>query len=178
MRILLVFLLALTACWCAGNLVLGAVAASGVFSFAPPKGDVVSRAVAGALFGEVLARWAAVVAVSFQIAVPGLLLMLTGAAISLRRHVAAGICVTAVVGLILIHTWSGSVLTQDRAVAPPTDPAKPYSSEQQEAFVVLHRSSERLFIVESFLLLLVVVGAGIALAKRDRVETSAPLPVR
>lgn len=178
MRILLVFLLVLSAIWCAGNLILGAVAASGVFSFAPAKGDVISRAVAGAIFGEVLTRWTTVVDVSLQIAVPGLLLVLTGAAISLRRRACAVLCVVAVAGLLGLHTWSRSVLVQARASAPPTDATKPYSSEQQEAFVALHHSSERLFTVESVLLLLVVIGAGIALAKRDRVEASAPPPVR
>lgn len=178
MRIMLVVLLVLSVIWLAGNLVLGAVAASSVFSFAPPKGDVVSRAVAGAIFGEVLARWTTVIDVSLQIAVPGLLLVLTGAAISLRRHAAAVLCVLAVTGLLGVHTWSRSVLGQARAAAPPTDAAKTYSPEQQETFVALHRSSERLFLAESFLLLLVVVGVGIALAKHDQVETSALLPVR
>lgn len=178
MRILLVVLLVLAAVWCAGNLILGAIAASGVFSFAPPKGDVISRAVAGAIFGEVLTRWTTVVDVSLQIAVPGLLLVLTGAALSLRRHLAAVLCVLAVAGLLGLHTWSRSVLHEARASAPPTDIAKPYNAEQQETFVALHRSSERLFIAESILLLLVVAGAGFALGKRDRVEASAPLPVR
>ena len=178
MRIMLVVLLALSVIWLAGNLVLGAVTASGVFSFAPPKGDVISRAVAGAIFGEVLTRWTTVVDVSLQIAVPGLLLVLTGAAISLRRRGAAVLCVLAVCGLLGAHTWSRSVLGQARAAAPPSDATKTYSTEQQEAFVALHHSSERLFSAESFLLLLIVVGAGIALAKHDRVETSALLPVR
>lgn len=178
MRILLVFLLALAAIWCAGNLVLGAVAASGVFSFAPDKGDVISRAVAGAIFGEVLSRWMTVVDVSVQIVVPGLLLVLSGAAISLRRHAAAVLCVLAVAGLLGLHTWSRSVLTEARAVAPPTDAVKPYSDEQRGNFIALHQSSRRLFTAESVLLLLVAIGAGIALAKHDRVETSALPPVR
>jgi hypothetical protein len=178
MRILLVILLVLATIWLAGDLVLGAVAAPGVFSFAPPKGDGISRAVAGGIFGEIIARWTMVVDVSLQVVVPGLLLVLTGAAISLRRRGAAVLCVLAVAGLLGVHTWSRSVSAEVRAAAPPSDESKPYTSEQQAAFVALHYSSERLYAVECFLLLLIVAGAGVALVRRDRVETSAPQPVR
>ena len=178
MKTLLVFLLVFAVIWCVGDLLLGAVAAPSVFSFAPPKADVISRAVAGALFGEILDRWMAVVDHSLQILVPGLLLVLTGAAISLRRRAVAALCVLAVIGLLAVHTFSRNALTQALACAPPIDATKPYSSEQQATFIALHDRSKLLFGTESVLLLFLVVGAGFTLAKHDRVETSALPPVR
>ncbi|HEX3132426.1 MAG TPA: hypothetical protein VHX44_02455, partial [Planctomycetota bacterium] len=66
------------------------------------------------------------------------------------------------------------ILQQALASAPPIDAKAPYSEEQREAFNTLHKRSTSVFSTEAGLLLLLVIGCGIALGRQpDQVVTSA-----
>ena len=175
MKFLIVLCLFTATVWFAGNIVLGAVAAPAIFSHVY-TGDV-SKELAGAIFGGTLARWTNVVDVGLQVLLGGVLLILAGVTLGLRRRLLMGLCLAALVTIGGLHAWSRTTLIETRNGAPPTTAGKPYSDEQRAAFNVLHLRSERLMIAESLLLLAVAIASGIALCRKiDPVSASALPP--
>ena len=83
MRALTVIILVLATIWCAGNILLGAVAAPSVFLFA--YDNHISREVAGQIFGKILERWSYSVDVGFLPLIGVLILLLAGALLNLKR---------------------------------------------------------------------------------------------
>ena len=77
MKALTVIILVVATIWCAGNVILGAVAAKGVFLHALPHADHISREMAGAIFGDVLLRWSTAIDVAF-LPLLGVLILLQG----------------------------------------------------------------------------------------------------
>lgn len=174
MRALTVIILVLATTWCAGNVILGAVAAKGVFLHAPPHADVISREAAGAIFGKVLERWSFAVDVGFLPLIGVLILLLAGALLNLKRLGLMVLCLAALGGIAGVHLWSRAILQEALATAPPTDPKAPYSEEQRETFNTLHKRSTSVFSAEAGLLLVLIIGCGIALGRQsDPVVTSA-----
>ncbi|MBA3701062.1 MAG: hypothetical protein H0W78_19605 [Planctomycetes bacterium] len=174
MRALTVIILVLATIWCAGNVILGAVAAKGVFVHAPPHADLISREVAGAIFGKVLERWSFAVDVGFLPLIGVLLLLLAGALLNLKRIGVMVLCLATLGGIAGVHLWSRTILHDALVAAPPTDPKAPYSDEQRETFNTLHKRSTNVFSAEAGLLLLLIIGCGVALGRQsDPVVTSA-----
>lgn len=175
MRALTVIILVLATIWCAGNVILGAVAAKGVFMHASPYPDaVVSREIAGAIFGKILERWSFAVDVGFLPLIGVLILLLAGALLNLKRIALMVLCLTALGAVAGVHLWSRAILHETLATAPPTDPKAPYSDEQRETFNALHDRSTNVFTAEAGLLLLLIIGCGVALGRQaEPVVTSA-----
>jgi len=175
MKTLIVIILVLATCWCAGNVILGAVAAKGIFLHAPPHADHITREVAGAIFGKVLERWSFAVDVGFLPLIGVLLLLLAGALLNLKRIGVMVLCLAALGSIAGVHLWSRDVLHDALVAAPPMDAKIPYSEEQRETFNSLHKRSTSVFSTEAGLLLLLIIGCGIALGRQsDSLVTSAP----
>ena len=185
MKSLVVFALITATIWLAGDLLLGALAAPTLFSHAPGglgTSAELSRALAGMLFGDLLAHWAKVVEYSLW---PLLLMLLggcAGAALRAHRTLVGVACVLALVGLSAAHLASHATLEEvvkhrpavpaydSREAAPPAQ-----SEEEQQTFNTLHKRSVTLFCIESALLAAVVVGLTITLLRREREDApSAP----
>lgn len=174
MRALVVIILVLATIWCAGNVILGAVAAKGVFLHAPPHADHVTREVAGAIFGKILERWSFAVDVGFLPLIGVLILLLAGALLNLKRIGLMVLCLAALGAIAGVHLWSRAILIEALASAPPLDPKAPYSEAQREAFNILHKRSTSVFTAEAGLLLLLIVGCGVALGRQaDPIPASA-----
>jgi hypothetical protein len=174
MKALTVIILVVATIWCAGNVILGAVAAKGVFLHALPHADHISREMAGAIFGDVLLRWSAAVDVAFLPLLAVLILLQAGALLNLRRVGLMITCLLALGAITGIHLWSRAILAEAIASAPPIDAKAAYSAEQRETFNTVHKRSTTVFSAEAGLLLLLVVGCGIALGRQtDPVVTSA-----
>lgn len=174
MRALTVIILVLATIWCAGNVILGAVAAKGVFLHAPPHADHITREAAGAIFGKVLERWSFAVDVGFLPLLGVLILLLAGALLNLKRIGVMVLCLAALGGIAGVHLWSRAILEQALVTAPPIDPKAPYTDAQRETFNTLHKRSTSVFSTEAGLLLLLIIGCGIALGRQsDPVVTSA-----
>ena len=177
MRALVVIILVLATIWCAGNVILGAVAAKGVFLHAPPHADHISRDLAGAIFGKVLERWSFAVDVAFLPLIGVLILLLAGALLNLKRLGLMVLCLATLGAIAGVHLWSRAILTEALAAAPPIDAKTPYSDAQRETFNVLHKRSTTVFSTEAGLLLLLIIGCGIALGRQpDPVPASAIHP--
>lgn len=176
MRALTVIILVLATIWCAGNVILGAVAAKGVFMHASPYPDaIVSREIAGAIFGKILERWSFAVDVGLLPLLGVLILLLAGALLNLKRIGLMVLCLAALGIISGVHLWSRAILHETLATAPPADPKAPYSDEQRETFNALHKRSTNVFTTEAGLLLLLIIGCGVALGRQvEPVVTSAP----
>jgi hypothetical protein len=172
MKVLTVIILVLAATWCAGNLILGAVAAPSVFHFAY-EGHI-SRELAGGIFGRVLERWSFAVDVGFLPLIGVLMLLLAGALLNLKRIGLMVLCLISLGAIAGVHLWSRSVLEQALVAAPPLDPKAPFSDTQRETFNTLHKRSTSVFSTEAVLLFLLVIGCGTALGRQsEEVVTSA-----
>ena len=178
MKALVVIILVVAATWCAGNVILGAVAAPGIFAHAVStptlQPDHVSRELAGKIFGEILRRWSHAVDIGFLPLLGVLILLLAGALLNLKRIGLMVVCMVALGSIAGVHLWSSATLDQALASAPPIDPKTPYGAEQREIFNALHKHSTTAFSTEALLLLVMVIGCGIALGRQaDAVSTSA-----
>ncbi len=174
MKALTVIILVVATIWCAGNVILGAVAAKGVFLHALPHADHISREMAGAIFGDVLLRWSTAIDVAFLPLLGILILLQAGALLNLKRVGLMVVCLLALGGIAGVHLWSRAILSEAVAIAPPIDAKVPYSAEQRETFNTMHKRSTTVFSAEAGLLLLLVIGCGIALGRQsDPVVTSA-----
>ena len=178
MKALVVFILVVAATWCAGNIILGAVAAPGIFAHAGStttlQPDHVSRELAGKIFGEILRRWSHAVDVGFLPLLGVLILLLAGALLNLKRVGLMIVCLLALGSIAGVHVWSSATLDQALASAPPIDPKISYSAEQRETFNGLHKRSTTVFSAEALVLLFLVIGCGVALGRQaDAVSTSA-----
>ncbi len=174
MKALTVIILVVATIWCAGNVILGAVAAKGIFLHAQPHADNISREMAVAIFGDVLLRWSTAIDVAFLPLLGILILLQAGALLNLKRVGLMVVCLLALGGIAGVHLWSRAILSEAVAMAPPIDPKAPYSAEQRETFNTMHKRSTTVFSAEAGLLLLLVIGCGIALGRHsDPVVTSA-----
>lgn len=172
MRALVVIILVLATIWCAGNIILGAVAAKGVFMYA--YDGHISRELAGAIFGRILERWSFAVDVGFLPLIGVLILLLAGALLNLKRIGVMLLCLVMLGAIAGVHLWSRAILAEALVTAPPIDPKAPYSEAQRETFNVLHKRSTTVFSLEAGLLLLLIVGCGVALGRQaDPVPASA-----
>lgn len=179
MKALIIILFVVAATWCAGHVILVAVAAPSIFLHAVStptlQPDHLSRELAGAIFGDVLQRWNVAIDVGFLPLLGVLLLALAGVLFQRKRLGLMVVCVLALVSIAGTHSWSGAILSEARATAPPVDPSISYSVEQRQTFNVLHKRSTMLFGTEAMLLLLLVIGCGVALGRQaDAVSASAP----
>jgi hypothetical protein len=174
MKFLVVLCFFTATVWFAGNIVLGAVGAPAIFSHAY-SGEI-TKDLAGAIFGDTLMRWTHVVDVGLQVLLGGVLLVLAGVALGVRRHLVMVLCLVALVAVGGLHAWSRATINETRASAPPTEAGKAYSDEQRAAFNVLHLRSERLMIAESLLLLAVAIASGVALCRRSDPVSASALP--
>ncbi len=167
MRILLVVVLAVASAWLAVNVALVAVVAPAVFAHALPAGDMLTKFQAGALFGDVLARWLKITDASVWPLLVLTLGILSGYAMRDRHRLAMGLCLAALVALIAIHQWSGMVVAQAMAIHPPVKEAElaAYSEETHAAFNDLHHRSVTLFGIETILLLAISLATAGVLAR-------------
>jgi cytosine/uracil/thiamine/allantoin permease len=169
MRIILVVTLVLACTWLAINVALGALIAPALFSHAPPHADLLSRAIAGELFGDVLKRWIAFSnsSVLWLTVLP--LAVLSGYALRDRNRLACGACMAAGAALIIIHLYSYQVVAEAWDVRPPAREADQaaYSDEKRAAFNALHARSFSLFLAETGVLFAIVLGASAVLARRQ-----------
>lgn len=168
MRIILIVTLVLATAWLAVNVSLGALAAPTLFSHAPPHADLISRPVAGELFGDLLRRWIAFGNTSVLPLTVLPLAVLSGYALRDRKRLASGACMLAVAGLIVVHLASYQVVAEAWDLRPPAKEADQaaYGDDKRAAFNALHSRSFALFLVETSLLLGVVLGAAAVLTRR------------
>ncbi len=170
MRLLALLLVMLSAMWLAGDVILGAVAAKGVFVHASPSAEMLSRDEAGAVFGGILGRWYAVVMASFFPLVLFLGTSVSGLLLYERRYVPLAGSIMLLVGILSVHLWSAAVLTEAIAVAPPLTASVTYSAEEREWFNVLHHRSTTLFTCEALLLLAAMIGSGLLILRTPVAE--------
>ncbi|HEX3134077.1 MAG TPA: hypothetical protein VHX44_10910, partial [Planctomycetota bacterium] len=112
MKALIVIILVLATTWCAGNVILGAVAAKGIFLHAPPHADHITREVAGAIFGKVLERWSFAADVGFLPLIGVLILLLAGGLLHVKRIGLMVLCLVALGSIAGVHLWSRDILQQ------------------------------------------------------------------
>jgi hypothetical protein len=179
-RIIPVIALICASAWLAVNAVLAGMVAPVVFSHAPPHpAHDYSRSVAGAVFGDLLGGWVAIVDVSL---LPVLLLLLawTGVqALRAPRRWCGALALAAVVALASLHWASRATVIEATSLRPPTREADEaaYDEAKHERFDLLHHRSVNLFSAETLVLLGVVVVLAIAVARRrDGLGPSAPAP--
>ena len=181
MRILLVVVLLTSCAWLAVNVALVAVVAPSLFSHAPPHADLVSKFLAGELFGDLLQRWIGVADTSAWPLTVLTMCILSGYALRDRNRLAGGACLAAVVGLIALHLCARQVVAEAWAIRPPVKEAERanYSEETHAAFDVLHHRSVMLFGLETVLLRAVVLGsAGVLMRGQLPLRPSAADPPR
>jgi LPXTG-motif cell wall-anchored protein len=177
MKALIIILLVVAATWCAGHVILVAVVAPSIFLHAVStptiQPDHLSRELAGAIFGEVLHRWNVAINSSFLPLLGVLLLALAGVLFRRKRVGLMVVCVLAFISIAGVHRWSDAILNEARATAPPTDPSIAYSAEQRQTFNVLHKRSTTVFSTEAVLLLLLVIGCGVALGRQANADSAS-----
>lgn len=167
--------------WATGNLAL-LIVATALFSWAPPKGDLLSRAAAGAAFGTVLERWSAVTT---------LLMLITMCAVGWcgiiawrREWRGRAIALAAAVTLtVIIHTTCQQTIVtvnhmgvgiRELRAKPDTDPKVLASLE--ERFAKFHSASEVWFSLETLIGLSLLLGGSIALFRQTQTSAQAPAP--
>jgi hypothetical protein len=172
----------LGAIWTAGNSLLVVVAVA-IFAWAPPHGDLVTRAAAGAIFGTALARWSAIV--SFLL-IPLLIALgwLAGTALREQRKNAALIWL-----LVMSCSWGTHAVNQDSvtqvnqlAAEIRTEQAKPAGTsttlhDLEVHFADLHAASTRWHAVETLVALGLLIGGSVILLRQPRPQPlTAPSP--
>ena len=160
--------------WCTGNLVLALVVAPAAFQAAPPRGDLISREAAGAIFGVVLERWTDLPVAVLLTPILFALGMLVGRAWSARKWFLAGVLL---LGLGLTwgaHSVARQTITEVAALAETRRQQTERTPESEAIFAVRHRASERWVVIETVAALLLAVGGTVA-ALRAR-PASAPVP--
>jgi hypothetical protein len=172
-NVALISILVASTLWFAGHAVLALVVAPAAFSFAPPKGDQITREAAGALFGLALNRWSGMPITILQTIILLGLGLLAGTAWRLgQRRRGMGlvivICLTWVV-----HVQTGRVI-EDVSRRAAERQAQVRTDEADTAFAEQHQASERWFGLEMLIALAIASGAAVTLA-RDR-GASAPAP--
>ena len=180
MKALTIILLVVAAMWCAGHMILVAVAAPAIFLHAVstpiPQFDHLSRELAGAIFGDILQRWNVAINSGFLPLVGVLLIALGGVLFQRKRIAMMVVCGLTLVSIAGVHGWSDAILSEARATAPPVDPSISYSVEQRHIFNDLHKRSTMLFGTEAMLLLLLVIGCGVALGRQADAVSPSALP--
>ena len=176
MKALTVMVLVIATIWCAGSVVLVAIAAPGIFHHAPPQALHLEREMAGAIFGSLLSRWNTVVDLGLLPILATLALVAAGSLIATRRYLLAIFYVVMIIGIGSTHLWSRAILLDALASAPPLDHSQPYTAEQRQQFNDLHARSTRLYGTETVLLLLFVLGVGIGLSRRDEQSPASSVP--
>lgn len=139
--------------WCAGTVVLGALAAPKIF--AAIGAGVADKTAAGALFGAILISWS----VAGWVFLGALLLGLGLYALELRERGRAGLmalCLAALVGSVVLQ-WTGSSLIRSVQETAKERREKPGDAELEARFTQLHERSTQVVKLHTVLL------AGIAL---------------
>jgi len=155
---LVVLLIAATA-WVAGTTLL-AVAAPIAFSFAPPRGDLLTREAAGAVFGALLVTWSRIIDVSLW---PLCLGALAALAYALRgQRVALALCLVGLVACATGHALARHSTVTTVAMAE----ARRAGHGDEVAFAHAHTRNRTLISLEALIALGLVSGAGVALARR------------
>ena len=175
MRVISWFVTVIGAMWTTGNCVL-LMAAFSIFSWthADAEGGLITRAAAGAAFGTILERWAAVLTLP---------MLLTACALgwcgilawrSKRRGRAIAFAI-AVSLVVITHTTCQQIVTtvnhmsagvRELKLKPDTDPNVLASLE--ERFAKLHGTSEIVFSIETLVALGLLVGGSIAVLRQPR----------
>ncbi len=184
MRLISWSITVLGAIWTTGNSIL-VVVAMAIFAWAPPHGELVTRAAAGAIFGTALAKWSAIVSV---LLIPLLLALgwLAGTALREKRKNAALIWL-----LVMASAWGTHAVNQDsvtqanqRAAEIRGEQAKPAGTsttlhDLEVRFAELHVASTRWHIVETLVALGLLSGGSVVLLRQPRVQpraTPSPAP--
>ena len=158
MRFLFLFVLVLALSWVVAAMTLGGLVAPAVFSLAPPRGELITRETAGAVFGVALMRWLTV----GDVMLPVLLLAVLAAGYGLWRQgwklVAGAILAVAAVHAGS-HTIGAMVSREADAVATAARQAGTAAGDDPR-FASLHRWSTLLFSVETGAALALVLAAG------------------
>ncbi len=155
---LVILLIAATA-WVAGTVLL-AVAAPMVFSFAPPKGELLSREAAGTVFGALLMTWSQIIDVSLW---PLCLGALATLAYALRgQRLALIVCMMALAACTTAHALARHSTVSTVAMAAQLR----VGQGDEVAFAKAHARNRTLVTLEALIALGLVVGAGMALARR------------
>lgn len=168
-RLALVLLLVTTCGWLAGNLVMGGMVAPAVFSLAPPRGDVLNRALAGQIVGLALERWS-FLALLLWTAVLACVLRLTVVLLAQRRRGLVLVLVAGALALLALRPLGhvavvegGQLAAELRRDAPPdTDP-------RRAQFRALHGRSMALGLVETLVVAALAVLAATALCRADAI---------
>jgi hypothetical protein len=116
MRLATLVLLILCTAWAAGALVVGGLVAPGVFALAPPRGDALTRQLAGLVVGEVLMRWSLTALILWAAVLACLVRLATGLIAGRRWRWAVLVLVAAVV-LLGLRPLNHALVSEGRALA-------------------------------------------------------------
>ena len=158
MRALFLVVLVLALVWVVVAATLGGVVAPAVFSFAPPRGELIGRDAAGALFGAALMRWLAL----SDLLLPVLLLAVLAGCFGLWRQgwkLFAG----AILAVAAVHAGChtiGSMVSREADVVATAARQAHTPAGDDPRFASLHRWSTLLFSVEAGAALVLVLAAG------------------
>ncbi len=176
MRVIPWLLTLIGALWAGGSGVL-LMSATALFSWAPPRGELLTRAAAGAAFGTMLERWSAVTT---------LLMLLTMCAlgwcgiVAWRRELRGrAIAFAAAVTLIVvIHSTAQQMVTlvnhmgtdlRNQHATPDADPKR--LAKMEENFAKFHSAAETWFALETLFALGLLVGGSVAVLRQARPQT-------
>lgn len=170
--------------WTVGNGLL-IVVATAIFTWAPPHGELVTRAAAGAIFGTALAKWSAIVS---ALLIPLLIALgwLAGTALREKRKNTALIWLLVMASVWGTHAVNQESVTQVNQLAAEirTEQAKPAGTstslhDLEVRFAGLHAASTRWHTVETILALGLLIGGSVALLRQPRTKplaTPSPAP--
>ena len=159
--------------WVTGNVVLGAVVAPAAFSVAPPRGTLISREAAGAIFGAVLERWTNLPVTVLLTVILFSLGMLIGQAWSEGRKLIAGLLLGTLCLTWASHSLARQTLTEVAALAEERRQVSERTPASEVHFAERHHASERWVGAETLVALLLAVGGVVGVVRQRR--ASAPL---
>ena len=164
MRVATIILLICCTAWAVGGLVVGGLVAPAVFAQAPPRGDELTRPLAGLLVGEVLLRWSLAALVLWAAAL-GCLLRLGVGLVGGRRWRLVAMVATAALVLLALRPINHALISEGRTLAADirVDPGA-QSDGRAARFRTLHGASMGLGAVEILVVLLTAGGAAVAVA--------------
>jgi hypothetical protein len=154
---------ALVACtaWCAGNVALVFVAQK-VFAIAPPRGEVYSRAEAGALFGSMLQSWTQASFFLLLILAVALVVVIILLA-RLRKLALASLTCAALAACVALY-WSGTSLMVRAQQKSEAARQKGLDPNSEPGFAALHRRSTQVFGMQTVLLAIIGISLLVALS--------------
>lgn len=154
--------------WVTGNVVLGAVVAPAAFSVAPPRGTLITREAAGAIFGTVLERWSNMPVTVLLTVVLFSLGMLVGRAWGERRRLVASLLLGVLCLTWACHHLARQTLVEVAALAEERRQTPERSPASEVIFAERHHASERWVGAETLAALLLAVGGVVGVVRMGR----------